>query len=154
MKSNELLLQTAFCCMACDGVIANEELEILKKLVGDQRFANVNTEECINAYVAQINSNPVLFIKDYLHNLEDSNLDDEKALELVKLAVDVIESDNEVAYSEVKFFKQVRRRLRIADNVILSQYPEMEDYLLPDVKVPNEFEWCSLIKNIEVEFAL
>ena len=51
-------------------------------------------------------------------------------------------------------FKQVRRSLRIADNVILSQYPEMEDYLLPDVKVPNEFEWCSLIKNIKVEFAL
>lgn len=32
MKVNELYLKTAFCCMACDGDIALEELELIKKL--------------------------------------------------------------------------------------------------------------------------
>ena len=29
MKTNELYLKTAFCCMACDGDIATEEIELI-----------------------------------------------------------------------------------------------------------------------------
>ena len=31
MEINELYLKTAFCCMACDGDIASEELALIKE---------------------------------------------------------------------------------------------------------------------------
>ena len=43
MMSNELLLKTAFCCMACDGEIAQAEVELVKKygLDADSIYAKV-----------------------------------------------------------------------------------------------------------------
>ena len=33
METNELYLKTAFCCMACDGNIAQEEVDLLNRLM-------------------------------------------------------------------------------------------------------------------------
>ena len=32
MKTNELYLKTLFCCCACDGEIAQEEVDMIKEL--------------------------------------------------------------------------------------------------------------------------
>ena len=45
----------------------------------------------------------------------------------------MIEADNQILYSEVKFFKKIRSRLNVDDSVILAALPESEDYLLPDI---------------------
>lgn len=151
MVRDELFLKTAFCCMACDGVVATEEVDKLRSIVSEMTLVDSNIETVIDKYVDGINSNASKFIDDFLHDLKSAELDEANSLELIKIAVDVIESDNDVAYSEIKFFKQVRNCLKISDEKILSIYPEIEDYLLPDIMSKTDFDWDSIIQNIKVE---
>ena len=36
MNINELYIKTIFCCMACDGDIAKEEVELIKSITSKQ----------------------------------------------------------------------------------------------------------------------
>lgn len=36
MKTNELYLKTLFCCCACDGEIAQEEVDMIKELTENE----------------------------------------------------------------------------------------------------------------------
>jgi len=50
----------------------------------------------------------------------------------------MIEADNQILYSEVIFFKKIRSRLTVADDVILAALPDCEDYLLPDILLEDK----------------
>ena len=92
MERNELYLKTAFCCMACDGTIAPEELSLLKSMVTDDNlFKGLDIQGVINAYVSSINQEGELFLHHYLDEVKDANLDDESALKLIKIAIETIE---------------------------------------------------------------
>ena len=55
--NNELYLKTAFCCMACDGDIAEEEVQLIKDYVKKTSlFENLEVEKLINEYISSINS--------------------------------------------------------------------------------------------------
>ena len=46
MNINELYLKTAFCCMACDGDIANEEVQLIKDYTKkSDLFVNLDVEK-------------------------------------------------------------------------------------------------------------
>ena len=54
----------------------------------------------------------------------------------------MIEADNKIVYSEVKFFKRIRNNLTISDEDILEAYPINDDYLLPDNMEPIDImDW-------------
>ncbi len=72
-------------------------------------------------------------LKEYLNDIAEANLSDEEQVTLLGLAIKMIEADNQILYSEVKFFKKIRNRLPVSDGTILDKYPNAEDYLLPDV---------------------
>ena len=38
----------------------------------------------------------------------------------------------------------------MADETILSEIPDKEDYLLPDIKVPEEINWNVHFENIQL----
>lgn len=71
MKTNELYLKTIFCCMACDGDIAKEEVALVNSITSEQEiFRGMDIEATINEYVVSINSTGVLFLKQYLKETE------------------------------------------------------------------------------------
>lgn len=151
MKTREILLKTAFCCMACDGNIVSEEIENMRSFA--QNLLNdtdADADTYINDCLESLRNAPAEFISSYLHELRSMELNDSESLEVINLAIQIIEADNEIAYVEVKFFKQIRACLKISDDVILSARPEIEDYLLPDV-ISNEIDWNSLVKDIKLE---
>lgn len=77
METNELYLKTLFCCSACDGEIASEEVSLVKKLSeSDSAFDSLNIEKTLNSYVEQINVKRKLFLKDYLQEVADTTLSD------------------------------------------------------------------------------
>ena len=134
MNTTELLLKTLFCCSACDGEIASEEIDLVKNLTEQQEIFNgMNVEETLNKYVAVINSEGKQFLRSYLNELSDTELSADDQIQLIDLAIKMIEADNQILYSEVKFFKKIRSRLNVDDSVILAALPESEDYLLPDI---------------------
>lgn len=141
MEINELYLKTAFCCMACDGDIASEELELIKKHASNSElFQKLDIESKLNEYVAGINKQGVLFLNSYLREVVSSFLTEAQELNIVKIAIQMIEADNKIEYSEISFFKKIRLNLSISDKVILAEMPDKEDYLLPDI-IQKEYEF-------------
>ena len=151
MTKNELLLKTAFCCMACDGDIAQEEVSLLSNVVRKSpKFENINLEMKLKEYVEQLNLLKGSFISDYLNEIKKAELSLEEEQEIIKFAIDTIEADSNIEYSEISFFKQIRNCLKISDSSIYAMYPDKEDleyFLLPDI-IDYSYNWDVSLSNI------
>ena len=142
MTKKELYLKTVFCCIACDGDIAEEEIGLIRELgTKDKLFNDMDTEKYINAWINEINKRGSMFLQNYLNEIATEDLNEKEQLLLVSLAFNAIEADNQIEYSEVKFFKKIRSRLSISDETILGKFPNKEDFLLPDLKVAELPMW-------------
>ena len=150
METKELYLKTVFCCMACDGDIAKEEIELLLNYANKEvKFEGLDIKSIIDSYVEGIRNEGEIFLHQYLKELSDASLSKEEEMEVVKLAIETIEADKKIEYSEVSFFKQIRSFLRLTDQEILDKFPGREDFLLPDIKTENAFEKFDIsFKNI------
>ncbi len=146
MNTQELYLKTIFCCMACDGDIANEEVALVHDITSKQdAFDGKDVNAVINGYVASINANGALFLKQYLKELSSQELSNEEQKMIVDFALQTIFADNRIEYSEVKFFKKIRSRLSITDEEILANHPDVEDFLLPDINVAEDPIWENVV---------
>lgn len=142
MNNQELLLKTIFACMACDGDIASEEVQVLRELIANtDLFKELDVEVVLKKYVDSINKDGVSFLNNYLSDIAEDALSKEEQMCLVDLAFKTIEADKRIEYSEVKFFKKIRVRLSLTDEEILAKYPDKEDFLLPDINVADDPEW-------------
>ncbi len=142
MTKEELYLKTIFCCIACDGDIAEEEIDLVRKIcANDSRFNNINPEKCVNNWISEINQNGGKFLQSYLKEINTTELNEQEQLLLVSFAIKAIEADNRIEYAEVKFFKKTRSKLTISDDAILAEHPDKEDFLLPDINVLEIPEW-------------
>ena len=135
MKTNELYLKTAFCCMACDGDIATEEIELIKEYVAvhPDLFADIDIEQTLNIYINAINRSGAQFLMAYIDELDNDTLSENEKLEIIRLAISIIEADKNIEYSEVSFFKRIRTQFRtLSDEQILNILPGREIFMLPD----------------------
>jgi len=129
-----LLLKTIFCCMASDGHIDEREIKIIKSLCEKSPlFDKINLVKEINSLVTEINTKGKKFVQDYLRMLENIDLTEEETLTLIDFALQTIKADEQVEYSEIKFFKILRHRLKISNDVILNVYPDIEMFLEEDI---------------------
>ena len=56
MKNKELFLKTIFACMACDGDIATEEIQLLRELIAQtDLFNEIDIEVTLKRYIDSIN---------------------------------------------------------------------------------------------------
>ncbi len=146
MNIRELYIKTIFCCMACDGDIAKEEIALVKDITfKNEIFFNLDVEGLINEYVALINDNGVDFLNQYLNELSMQEMSEIEQMQIVSFAIDTIPADNKIEYSEVKFFKKIRKQLSLSDEQILSKYPDVEDFLLPDINVDDKLFWNDIV---------
>lgn len=142
MTKEELYLKTIFCCIACDGDIATEEVGMVRELCAKNKlFHDIDSEKYINSCIAEINEQGALFLQSYLKELKSVVLNETEQLLLVSLAIKAIEADNRIEYAEVKFFKKIRSRLTVSDEAILAEHPDKEDFLLPDISIAEAPQW-------------
>ncbi len=142
MTKEELYLKTVFCCIACDGDIATEEVDLVRELSAkDKLFCDIDSEKLINTWIAEINELGGKFLQSYLKEINAIDLSDKEQLLLVSLAFKAIEADNRIEYAEVKFFKKIRLRLTVSDEMILAEHPDKEDFLLSDINVSELPDW-------------
>ena len=143
MDKKILYLKTLLCCSACDGEIAPEEVDLIRSLIAkNEIFDGIEAESAINDLISELNDDGLKFIKEYLEAIRKSELDKKEQLLIIRLAIDMIEADNKIVYSEVKFFKRIRNNLTISDEDILEAYPINDDYLLPDNMEPIDImDW-------------
>ena len=142
MTKEELYLKTIFCCIACDGDIATEEVDMVKDLCAkDNIFHDVDSEKYLNSWITEINEQGGVFLQTYLKEINSVELNKQEQLLLISLAFKAIEADNCIKYAEVKFFKKIRSRLTISDEAILAEHPNKEDFLLPDINITEIPQW-------------
>lgn len=135
---NELLLQTAFSCMASDGEIDQSEVQLINALHEKEKLFGVddiNTE--LNRLVETINKKGMGFLREYLSHLSQAELTEKQEIELIKTAIKTIKADNDERYSEIKFFKILRSKLKVDDLTLIEALSEFEnleeDYLSQDI---------------------
>lgn len=137
-KFKHLLLLTAFSCMASDGDIDTTEVQLIKSLEQHENlFGLDDIEEELNNLVGEINDKGMRFLKDYLLQIEELEMNQDQEIQLVRTAVRTIKADEEELYSEIRFFKIIRSKLHVSDQVLLDALPEFsnleEDYLQKDI---------------------
>lgn len=144
---DKLLLKTAFCCMASDGNIDNREITLIKSMCEKSSlFDDFNFQDEINRLVTKINTNGKEFISYYFDLLKANSLTQKEELTLIDFAIQTIKADEQIEYSEIKFFKNIRHRLQISDENILAVYPDIEQFLEEDIitesfldKITNQY---------------
>jgi uncharacterized tellurite resistance protein B-like protein len=131
---DKLLLKTAFCCMAADGHIDPREVALIKSMCEQSSlFKDFDFQTEINTLVNKINTRGKEFIQYYFELLNQTCLTQQEELTLIDFAIKTINADEQVEYSEIKFFKNIRHRLKISDEDILSVYPDIEQFLEEDI---------------------
>lgn len=131
---DKLLLKTAFSCMACDGDIDKREVKLIKQLHKENKtFGDIDINSEIDILLLAINRDGRHFLKNYFKELTSSELSEADELKLIEVAIDTIKADDKVEYSEIKFFKVIRSKLKIDNNPILEKHPDFEGYLEQDI---------------------
>ena len=149
----QLLLYTAFSCMACDGEIAHEEVEAIKQMAIDKHaFGNLDVENELQQMVSAINAKGKGFLKQYLLTIDGCDFTKEEECSILQVALDTILADNVVKYSEVKFFKVLRSNLKhLSDKEILELVEGIdESFLAKDVKQSYAELFEAYFENIEL----
>src|SRR5690554_7334388 len=161
---NKLLLKTAFSCMACDGDIDKREVKLIKQLQKERKtFGEIDINAELDTLLLAINKDGQQFLKDYFNELTTTELTEANELKLIEVAIDTIKADDKVEYSEIKFFKVIRSKLKIDNEPILEKHPDFEGYLEQDIitdsylsrlqddffdtHISNEFELISEIDD-------
>ncbi len=131
---DKLLLKTAFCCMAADGHIDNREINLIKSMCEKSPlFEHFNFQEEINLLVGKINSEGKSFVQYYFDLLKQAQLTEQEELTIIDFAIQTINADEQIEYSEIKFFKNIRHRLKITNDSILATFPDIEQFLEEDI---------------------
>lgn len=165
MNNNELYLKTAFCCMACDGEIANEELQLVKQFAQTSNLFNgIDIETTLNAFVEEINNIGKAFLNSFIRKVSEANLNETQELELAKIAIKMIAADEKIEYSEISFFKRIRNKLHVKDEQLteifnnenlFDKFPEVQadDFLLPDIEEIDDVAWNATFESISLNFS-
>ena len=125
---NNLILHTAFCCMASDGNIDKREIATIKSMCEKSPLLeNIDIQAELNLLVDKINIEGKSFITDYFELLKNTPLPEEDELTLIDFAIQTILADEIIEYSEIKFFKNIRYRLQVSDEKILERFAEVPD---------------------------
>ena len=72
--------------------------------------------------------------------MNSANLSETEELILIDFALRTINADEILEYSEIKFFKNIRHRLKVSDNRILIAHPDIADFLEEDIKNDSYLE--------------
>lgn len=135
---DKLLLKSAFCCMAADGNIDEREIALIKSMCEKSPlFSDFNFQSEINILVEEINNGGKGFIKNYFDLLKRTQLSEEEELTLIDFAIQTIKADEQIEYSEIKFFKNIRHRLSVTDEKILERFPNIDQFLEEDIITDN-----------------
>lgn len=120
--------------MACDGDIDPREVKLIARLHSKKKiFGEIDIELELKELGKAINENSQRFMKDYFNELSSIQLNESNELKIIEVAIDTIKADDKIEYSEIKFFKVIRSKLKIDNQSILSKYPDLEEYLEQDI---------------------
>lgn len=134
MKNQEFkkfLFKSAVMTMACDGNIAEEEISEIKNMVFNEiYFMGFDYEDQLKDGIDNIKVNGKVAINQYLQELNSIELNEHQEILLVEVILKIIEADNEIQTSEIKFLQLVKSKLKTDEQTLIIKFPKQIDYLI------------------------
>jgi len=134
MKNQEFkdfLFKSAIIAMACDGDIAESEIEEIKAIVANEiYFMGYDYEEPLKNNIQNIKTNGKTAINQYLQEIETNNLNEHQEILLIEVLLRIIEADNDVQTTELKFLQMAKAKLKLDDQTLIVKFPRQIDLLL------------------------
>ena len=129
-----LLLRTAFSFMTCDGDIDRSEVLTIKNMdKSTHLFGDIDIGKELELMLERINLKGMDFLKEYFRKVDKAKLSEDQEMELLQVAVDIIYADDQVKDEEVKFLRVLRTLLKVTDEKILGQFPQLaKDFMWED----------------------
>ena len=117
--------------MACDGDISDEEVNEIKNIVANEiYFMGYDFEEPLKSNIENIKANGKGTINLYLQEIGTNNLTEHQEILLIEVLLRIIEADNNVQTSELKFLQMAKAKLKVDEQTLIVKFPKQIDHLL------------------------
>jgi uncharacterized tellurite resistance protein B-like protein len=134
MKNQEFklfLFRSAVIAMACDGDIADSEIETIKNLADNEIFfLGLEYEELLEKYVNEIKLKGKVAINNYLTELASFQLNSYQELQLIDLILIIVNADNRAEEKELKFLHIVISRMKLDQETLIIEFPKYIEQLM------------------------
>jgi len=125
------LFKSAVMAMACDGEIAESEIEEIKSIVANEiYFIGYDLEEQLKSNIDNIKANGKNAVNQYLQEIVSSDLSQHQEVLLIEVLLRMIEADDVVLESEIKFLQMAKSKLKIDEQTLIVKFPKQIDYLM------------------------
>lgn len=143
--NEQLIVETLFYCMVCDGDTPPEEQAQLKQTcLLETNLQEEEIEQSIHnltvAFAEQANT-----INSFLKQLSSIKLDEAQQVFLIECLIQMILADGVLHQKEILYFKGVCKSLSISRELICENFPEIEEWL--DVEIVEDFSDLGNIAN-------
>lgn len=134
MKINEFqkfLFRSAVCLMAVDSNVSDSEIQELSNIVKTTAyFFDFEFDEALRNNISEIRDKGKKAIEKYIEDLTTSELTEKQELILVEVLIRMIEADNIVDASKLKFFHLVKSNLKTPVEILITKFPRQVEYLI------------------------
>jgi uncharacterized tellurite resistance protein B-like protein len=126
----DFLFKSAVMAMACDGDIAATEIDEIKTLVANEiYFMGYDFEEPLKNNIENIKANGKGAINQYLQEIVANNLNQHQEILLIEVLLRIIEADNNVQLSELKFLQMAKAKLKVDEQTLIVKFPKQIEHL-------------------------
>ena len=117
--------------MACDGDISETEIDEIKTIVANEiYFMGYNFEEPLMSNIDNIKANGKGAINQYLQEIEKHNLNQHQEILLIEVLLRIIEADNNVQTSELKFLQMTKAKMKVDEQTLIVKFPKQINHLI------------------------
>lgn len=140
MSAHEFLNQylvIAFGCMACDGEIANAEVDCLRSIAIQLGHSAEAVDPALSEVGAEFVGDPLGSVQDATTELASASLGSDDAALLMRILVQIAEADGTVHPNERRFIQETVGKLGLDRNSLEASHPEWALYLAPTLRVED-----------------
>lgn len=122
-KFTHNLIKIAFCSMACDSHIDNEEITKIKELVeNDFYFNGYSLSDEINLLKEEEKKIGLVLIDNILNEQLFLNYSEAQKIILIEVSIGIIRADRKLEMVEINFIKKLISNLRIPSDIIRARF--------------------------------
>lgn len=127
----DFLFKSAVIAMACDGDIAKTEIQEIKTIVANEiYFMGYDFVEPLKNTISYIKANGKGAINQYFQDIVINNLNEHQEILLIEVILRIIQADEKVEESEMKFLQMVKSKLKTDEKTLIVKFPNHINYLM------------------------
>tara|TARA_B100001564_G_C20418157_1_gene568867 strand:+ start:34 stop:531 length:498 start_codon:yes stop_codon:yes gene_type:complete len=119
----KLLFKTAFCVMACDGSIDQMEIQEMKKIDSKTTyFSDIDLSEELDNLINGLKNKNIKIVKSLFDSLRENTLSITQELLILEISMRILNADEVIDDSEVRFINLIRSKLDLGDQIIHERF--------------------------------